>query len=460
MTDLILAMDRSERWKDQDGNLHVRVSNISKATVNPYRGNEIPGWEELGLDPERIYQLLRDPAELAKGAASFNNLRLLSKHVAVTAADPKEDLVAGSTGTDAAFDGTYLTNSLVIWRAEDIATIENGGKCELSCAYYYKPQMDPGTYQGLRYDGKMCDIVGNHVALVAAGRAGPDVAVHDSMETLMPSLSLSPQGLVAKGALLGYLRPKLKAGTVLALDAALVDVTAKTWGPKAKQALAARITALAKPMLAADASLEDMHGFLDRLDKEEESGAEDDDMSDDCEAMDAEEAEAENEERRKEREAKMSAADRKSARDARRGARDAARAARDSKSAKDKAKDAEPEEEEKKKAADKAKDKKAMDAAIDAAKADVREQLRAAAEAREEVRPFVGILSPAMDDASAIYKMALDAAKVDTSDVTPASYRAMVRMIPKPGARTAPLLANDAAPVEARFPNLARIGAA
>ena len=33
-----LVMDRSERWKDQDGNLHVAISNISKAAVNPYRG--------------------------------------------------------------------------------------------------------------------------------------------------------------------------------------------------------------------------------------------------------------------------------------------------------------------------------------------------------------------------------------------------------------------------------------
>ena len=70
----MLAFDRSARWKDQDGNLHVRVSNISKATVNPYRGNEIPGWEELGLDPKKIYQLLRDPDELKKAASTFCGL--------------------------------------------------------------------------------------------------------------------------------------------------------------------------------------------------------------------------------------------------------------------------------------------------------------------------------------------------------------------------------------------------
>ncbi|MFY3690853.1 DUF2213 domain-containing protein, partial [Achromobacter xylosoxidans] len=45
-----LAFDRATvRRIDVDGRMHVEISNISKATVNPYRGSEIPDWEALGL---------------------------------------------------------------------------------------------------------------------------------------------------------------------------------------------------------------------------------------------------------------------------------------------------------------------------------------------------------------------------------------------------------------------------
>ena len=60
------AFDKSLRTYDADGKLHVAVVRVTKAAVNPYRGNEIIGWQELGLDPHRVYQMLRHPDELAK----------------------------------------------------------------------------------------------------------------------------------------------------------------------------------------------------------------------------------------------------------------------------------------------------------------------------------------------------------------------------------------------------------
>lgn len=181
----VLALDRgSVRSTDQDGRLHVAVTNISKAAVNPYRGSEIPDAERLGLDPARIYQLLRDPVELARGAASFNNIPVLIKHVRVSADDHQPGHVVGSTGTDAAFADPYLTNSLVVWEADAIAGIEQNVQRELSSAYRYDADMTPGTHKGVAYDGVMRNIRGNHIALVASGRAGSDVIVGDqSMRT-------------------------------------------------------------------------------------------------------------------------------------------------------------------------------------------------------------------------------------------------------------------------------------
>jgi hypothetical protein len=162
----------------------VALSNISKATVNPYLGKEIPGYKELGLNADQVYQLFRDPVELERGASTFNGLPLLSRHVPVTVDDHQPDLVVGSTGTDAKFVFPYLQNSLVAWEAVAIAGIESREQCQLSSCYRYDADMTPGDFEGVPYDGVMRNIRGNHVALVEIGRAGPDVVVSDGADEL------------------------------------------------------------------------------------------------------------------------------------------------------------------------------------------------------------------------------------------------------------------------------------
>lgn len=176
-----MAFDRSVRSFDADGRLHVARTNISKSNVCDYLGREIPGSEALGLDSNKIYKLYRDPAELEKGASTFNNLPLLRRHIQVSADDPKKEDVVGSIGSDAAFQSPYLTASLCIWDSEAIAGIEAGQIEELSSAYRYIPVMEPGVSpDGEAYDGRMTEIKANHLALVERGRAGPDVVVADS----------------------------------------------------------------------------------------------------------------------------------------------------------------------------------------------------------------------------------------------------------------------------------------
>ena len=177
---LSIAQDRSLRSYDQDGRLHVESSNISKATVNPYYGSEIPNYQQLGLEPKKVYYLLRDPEELKKAAPTFNNLPLLSKHIPVSADEPQKEVIAGTTGSDTVFKDGYLKCSLAVWDAEAIAGIESGEQVELSSAYHYTADMTAGEFEGRHYDGVMRDIVGNHVALVDVGRAGRDVVVSDA----------------------------------------------------------------------------------------------------------------------------------------------------------------------------------------------------------------------------------------------------------------------------------------
>ncbi|MGL5199348.1 MAG: DUF2213 domain-containing protein, partial [Aeromonas veronii] len=209
----MMAFDRqSARSIDADGRLHVSKTNISKAVVNPYYGREIPGWQQLGLEGDKVYRLYRDPEELAKGAGTFNNLPILNKHIPVTVDAPQKDNVVGSIGSDVAFDAPYLQASLCIWDAAAIAGVESEKQCELSCGYRYDPDMTPGTTSdGEAYDGVMRNIRGNHLALVEVGRAGPDVVVADSspfhkpketpamkMTKLGKALALSLQGLSPK----------------------------------------------------------------------------------------------------------------------------------------------------------------------------------------------------------------------------------------------------------------------
>lgn len=214
-----LAFDRATvRTIDADGKLHVRISHISKATVNPYYGYEIPNFESLGLVSDKIYMLLRDPKELEKGASSFNNLQVLSKHIpSFVGANEAEwkPFVVGSTGTDAQFNAPYLDNSLVIWDAVAIAGISTQVQKEISCAYRYTPVMTTGEYEGVKYDGVMTEIVGNHVALVESGRAGSDVVVGDSNPFL--EIDMSKKSAKIASAVLDGIKGNLAQDSKLAL---------------------------------------------------------------------------------------------------------------------------------------------------------------------------------------------------------------------------------------------------
>jgi hypothetical protein len=167
------------RRYDADGRLHILRTPISKATVNPYYGREIPDADKLGLEPERVYYLLRDPGELAKAASSFARNQLMFVHTPVSADDPKQESIAGTIGSDVEFQAPYLIADLCIWDVEAIAGVETDTVRELSSSYRYRADMTPGMYEGQRYDGVMRDIQGNHVALVKAGRAGSDVMAAD-----------------------------------------------------------------------------------------------------------------------------------------------------------------------------------------------------------------------------------------------------------------------------------------
>lgn len=431
------ALDRATvRSTDRDGRLHIEVSPISKSNVCPYYGREIPNSEALGLDADKVYQLLRDPVELAKAAPTFNNIQLLRVHAGVSAQDPQKDHIVGSTGTDATFTPPYLTNSLVVWDASAIAGIETGEQRELSSSYRYDADMTPGVFEGVPYDGRMTNIIGNHVALVEIGRAGADVAVGDSLPTEL--LPMKPSKKVAVRAALGaYLRP------LLAQDGAIPQLNVLAHGNKQVEQIAkdakSFFPTVDEPVLVK----------LLRLARDE------------ADEMDAEDETDEEKAEREEREAKAAKSKDKAKDRAKDKAKDKAKDEEDD----DGKKKADDEDDEDEDEDDKKKDdKKASDAALAAARhggaSDALAGFRAIREAEKAVHPLVGEVV-AMDSAEAIYRFALDSVGVDTKGIHPSALPTLVKLAldcqaPKQTSRVA-MDAAHASDFAARFPTATKI---
>jgi len=445
-----IAMDRdSVRRIDQDGHLFVETTPISKAVVNPYYGKEIPGFQKLGLDPERIYNLLRDPKELKAAATTFAGKPLLLIHKPVNADEHPREIVVGSVGDDVEFKAPYLMAPLNIWDAEAIKLIESKKQRELSCGYQYEPVMEPGTYEGERYDGRMTNIKGNHLAIVESGRAGADVFVAD--QALKPKETaamaktpvLSRKASVAHGAILAYLRPKLAQDAKIDITAILKDVTAKNYNPVT---IADGLKKAATGKLAQDADISDVVYLLDTLKTVE--GAEDD-LEPNSGQLNAGKVRGEDEEPDGEPDQKsrvmeflkdklseddMKACDELWNQEAMDEDADEDEGAR---------KKAEDEAEEKKDMVD----KKAMDAAINAAVANERRNAREIEAAKEDVRPYIGAVAMAHDSAADVYRTALTSLGVDIAGVHPSAFRAILKAQQIPGTQqrqTSPSVAMDA----------------
>lgn len=333
-----VAFDKaSARSYDANGHLIVDSTVITKAAVNPYYGKEIPNYESLGLDPEKIYNMLRDPAELEKGMHTLGEKQLLIKHIFVSADEPQKESIAGTIGSNLEMVGNDVKGSLTVWDKEAINLIESGKLAELSASYFYDPVMKSGTFNGQPYDGIMTNIRGNHVALVERGRIGRDALVADALPKLMELNMKLKKGAVAK------INAKLKAS--LAMDADIPNDVLK----QIIEEVAENIEPTAE----------------DTEEAEKLEGAEDEDEEEEV-AKDTDETETADDE--------------------------------------DEAEKAEPEVK-----------KAAMDAAIKQAENKAVQRVTQLFEARELVKPLVGVV--AMDSAEAVLKHALKKSGIDSDGV-------------------------------------------
>ncbi len=407
------AFDRSARMIDADGRLHVERTHISKAAVNPYYGKEIPGYEQLGLQGDKVYYLLRDPVELERGAHTFARLPVLSKHVPVTVDDPQPDLVVGAIGSNVEFNSPYLDADISVWDASAIAGIESGQVRELSCAYRYDPVMEPGEFNGTKYDGRMTNIRGNHLALVEVGRAGSDVYVADQnpFKKESPAMKMSKLGKALIAAL-GMASPKLAQDS--ALPALVGDADRKNFK---KDEVKAKLLAL-----DSDLDPQQLDNVIDAL-----LGVEQEPMPVETPAAAADESPAEKIRALLAGKVDQAIIDQIAAMCAAPAADEGAGYMK-------------PDE---------------VKAAMDS----LRKDLQAAAQAARDVRSVVGDV--AMDSAGEIYAFALDQMKVDRKDVEGvAALRALFRVASSAAssasASASPAIAQDAAAADQMFPGASR----
>ncbi len=479
---LPLALDRdSVRQLDGDGRMHVLQANICKACISPYFGYEIPDYEQLGLERDRKYYLYRDPEELQKAVGSLNRVPLLRKHTPTSAEDhPSWDTV-GTVGSNAKWVNPYITNDLAIWTGDDVEGVTSNKKKQLSPGYKYRPDMTPGEINGMRFDGRMRDIVFNHVALVEDGRQGPDIVVGDSAEELMNKAILAAAARAQTiGALCSYIRPRMAMDAKFEIAPLFKGVTGKQLA--ADKGFAKKIAGHVK--LAAD-SHEGLGVLLDALSKNESShdetvdpavtaameqsasampsysvppptndeasgkiaeflkgkGMGEDDIKAVCDMLpkpppaNATDADEDDEEEKKRKAAEAADAD---------------------------------EDDDKK---EKPVNKEAMDAAIKVATDNVRKQERERQAAFEIVRPYVGEIASstamALDSKPAVIRHALKMLNVEGADgIHESALEAVLRVQPKPGAQPPhrePALAMDEKSkqdFQTRFPGASRIQAA
>ncbi len=176
-----LTLDAPRRTAD--GYMAVRAK-AARTGVYQYAGREVDPDNKHGLRDQALVNVLRDEAAVfdTKSAHSFIGKPVTDDHpsVAVNAGNWR-DHARGTVMGAKWEEGGYLAFDLLLTDAAAIKAVENG-KRELSNGY--SADLSFGDFKaadGTECQAKQVSIAGNHVAIVAKGRAGPSCAISDSV---------------------------------------------------------------------------------------------------------------------------------------------------------------------------------------------------------------------------------------------------------------------------------------
>jgi len=123
--------------------------------------------------------------------ASFAGKAITSEHPPVLLdSENTKNYQVGFSGTEVVYDNGFVKAVMTITDEDTIERIMKGDAREVSAGYRVNYDPTPGvTENGEHYDGIQKEIIGNHIAVVRRGRAGPQVKLHlDRQDAADPSL--------------------------------------------------------------------------------------------------------------------------------------------------------------------------------------------------------------------------------------------------------------------------------
>lgn len=163
---------------DKSGFWLIKKNPISKVGVFPYLGAGISD----ECEPNKVYYVYRPESTLVESVPTWDN-------PPKPFIDDHEMLGDGFTAVDdrpvqgviynPVYENGVLYADIGVY-SEELKDQINNGKKELSLGYFCNFKKQRGVYNGEVYDYVQTDMVGNHIALVDAGRCGSDVKVYDS----------------------------------------------------------------------------------------------------------------------------------------------------------------------------------------------------------------------------------------------------------------------------------------
>jgi hypothetical protein len=177
----------SKRKKTPEGYLAVDAR-IARAgvqfydAVRDFKPGELP--KEIERDEGRVVRLLRPETEVFSDATlnSCRNKPITNGHPSESvSADNVRKWQVGFSRDSVRREGDMIETDLLVQDKAAILRIEKEGVNQISLGYSTDVQWEPGTDPTYGpYDGVQTNIRCNHIAIVKAGRAGPQVRLSDS----------------------------------------------------------------------------------------------------------------------------------------------------------------------------------------------------------------------------------------------------------------------------------------
>lgn len=177
---------------DKSGFWFIPHNPISKVGVFDYLGSSISD----DCEPNKVYKVFRSGETLLQSVPTWDNPpkpfindhEMLGEGFTEVDERPVQGVI-----TNPQYEDGVLYADITVYSEKLKEAIENGKK-ELSLGYFCKFEKNSGVYDGEPYDYVQVNMVGNHIALVDAGRCGSDVKVFDH-KCVMDSFDITPEGL-------------------------------------------------------------------------------------------------------------------------------------------------------------------------------------------------------------------------------------------------------------------------